>query len=295
MRSVRQSLLPGLLTVITFVVLIILLLGLVTILNVFPLKEKIISEFRITDILIGVTIYLKTSVDFALFIGNLLTKEEGYKNHTAIEVGTSLGNGIGTFLVLIIWTFFKEIPLLLVIMILLAALVLFGMAEESLNTFRSKLINNNPQTYEKKTLSRYWQVKCIWILQFGFGFLLHLLHGINVISSPLLSRILPHTQISTSSQSSTKRLFFYSFSIPFILGLDDFAGYIPLFSILNIVSFSTGVFLGHMLLLLCLFASPRQTANLMKRPLIELLGGLAFLAIAAWGLVEISHLIFSLK
>lgn len=274
MRSVRQSLLPGFLTVVTFIVLTVFLIFVVMLLNFFPLKEKIIPEFRFADVLIGVTIYLKTSVDFALFIGNLLTKEEGYKNHIAIEVGTSFGNGIGTFLVLIIWTFFKEIPLLLILMIFIAALVLIGMAEESLDNFIEKVTSP--------------------VLKSLLNPLLVITHAINIISSPLLHIILPKAHTS-SPRSSAKKLFFYSFSIPFILGLDDFAGYIPLFSILNVVSFSTGVFLGHMLLLLCLFASPRQTANLMKKPAIELLGGLAFLVIAMWGFVEISQIIFSLK
>ena len=53
----------------------------------------------------------------------------------AIEIGTALGNGLGTIIVLIIWTFFKEVEWLLAIMILLAALVLFELAFASLEHF----------------------------------------------------------------------------------------------------------------------------------------------------------------
>ncbi|HSW47782.1 MAG TPA: hypothetical protein VLG67_01765, partial [Candidatus Saccharimonadales bacterium] len=38
--------------------------------------ENIYLKIQLSDILIGLTIYLKTSVDFAIFIGNLMS---GYK------------------------------------------------------------------------------------------------------------------------------------------------------------------------------------------------------------------------
>src|SRR5579859_3423932 len=112
---------PILITIITFLVLIIGIYGSVLLLNLLPTKNKIAPIIRVSDIVIGLTIYLKTSIDFALFLGKLMSKYEGIKNRIAIELGTSLGNGIGTLLILCVWTVFKEIPLLLIVMILLAA------------------------------------------------------------------------------------------------------------------------------------------------------------------------------
>ena len=82
-----------------------------------------------------------------------------------------------------------------------------------------------------------------------------------------------------------------SFSVPFILGLDDFAGYIPLFNIVNVLGFATGVFIGHMALNIALFISPQTTTRIVKNPVISFLGSLAFIGIAIWGFVEAWHLI----
>src|SRR5260221_3849640 len=92
----------------------------ITLLNLLPLRDSISLRLLPVDVLVGITIYLKTSIDFALFTGNLMSKFLGLKNRIATEVATALGNGLGTMIVLIIWTFFKEIPLLLFIMIILA-------------------------------------------------------------------------------------------------------------------------------------------------------------------------------
>src|SRR3979409_2642126 len=57
---------------------------------------KISEKIRLLDILIGMTIYLKTSVDFAIFMGNFMATHHGWKSRIAIETGTALGNAIGT-------------------------------------------------------------------------------------------------------------------------------------------------------------------------------------------------------
>jgi len=45
----------------------------------------------------------------------------------------------------------------------------------------------------------------------------------------------------------------FSFTVPFILGLDDFAGYVPLFDLINVFGFAIGVFSGHMFLNIMLY------------------------------------------
>ena len=80
----------------------------------------------------------------------------------------------------------------------------------------------------------------------------------------------------------------------FILGLDDFAGYIPLFSIVNVFGFAVGVFLGHMILNIGLFISPKTTTALVRTPIVMIIGGVAFVGIAAWGIYEAIHLALQL-
>ena len=94
--------------------------------------EKILLQINWSDVLIGLTIYLKTSIDFALLISLLMNQYKGLKNRAIIEIGTALGNGIGTMAVLVVWFFFKEVVWLLALMIFLASLVLFKLALTSL-------------------------------------------------------------------------------------------------------------------------------------------------------------------
>ena len=124
---VQAQAIPLIMTVVTFLVLSALIYGEVLILNLFSVKD-IVPHIRISDVLVGLTIYLKTSVDFAIFIGNLMAAYPGWKNRIAIEIGTALGNALGTMIVLALWNFFRNITWLLAIMIFIAALVLFELS-----------------------------------------------------------------------------------------------------------------------------------------------------------------------
>lgn len=264
-----KQLTPIILTIVTFLGLCFLLFGFISLLNFLPLGDKIVPRLFLSDILVGLTIYLKTSVDFAIFIGKLMSKNPGWQKRIAIETGTALGNGIGTFFVLFIWTFFKEVPILMVIMIFTASLVLFKMAEEGLEELK---ISN----------FRFNDV---------LSYLLKILRPINLIFGPIVKFIIPNSKSSNGSQKTFFSLLLFSFTVPLILGLDDFAGYIPLFNIINVFGFAVGVFLGHMILNLALFASPQITINFVKKPFIIFFGSIAFVGIAFWGLWEIIQLL----
>lgn len=270
MKLLKEQLLPILLTAFICLCLIIVLHFFVQMLNLFPIQGKIIPQFRIADILIGMTIYLKTAIDFALFIGKLMRDHPGWKNRIAIETGTALGNSVGTLSILAVWTLFKDIPLLLAAMILLASLVLFRLAEDSLEELRIRQMRD---TVRKLTV---------------------FLQRINTFFAPLTSSLFPPKQTRTTAYMSFLLLLAFSFRIPFILGLDDFAGYIPLFSLVNVVSFITGVFVGHMLLNAFLFASPRLTTKIISLPAVSLIGGIAFLLIGSWGFIEALHILIRL-
>ena len=82
-----------------------------------------------------------------------------------------------------------------------------------------------------------------------------------------------------------------AFTVPFVLGLDDFAGYVPVFNIVNVFGFIVGVLLGHMILNIALYVSPRRTIATIENPVIAFVGGVAFVLLAGWGFVEAFRLI----
>ena len=268
--SVIKQCIPLILTIVTFTFLWTLLYGFLLLLNLFPFSQKLDLSLRFSDIFVGLTIYLKTAIDFAIFIGNLMEHNSGWKKRIAIELGTALGNAVGTLAILLVWNFFREVPILMVVMIVIASLVLFRMAEESLSELKSKYNN----------LKLFLSPLDIFLRFF------------NTISAPLLSRITPEVGIINVRIMPFVSLLFFSFTIPFILGLDDFAGYIPLFSVINVYGFALGVFLGHMLLNLALFLSPKHTVLVVKSPFVLLLGGLAFIGIGLWGFFEALRILF---
>lgn len=267
---VRQGI-PLTLTVIVFGVLTALLFLEIKLLNLFTVDD-ISTAIQPLDILIGLTIYLKTAIDFAVFIGNLMDKNQGLKGRISIELGTAVGNAAGTMAILLVWTFFKEVRWLLVLMIFIAALVLFKLAEDSLEHAK-----------DAKHPARWFSL-IVHVLDKG-------LHAFNRLTHPLLSRILPQGGMRAAAFTSFWGLFAFSFTVPFVLGLDDFAGYVPLFSVINVFGFGIGVFLGHMVLNILLYVSPKQTIKLVKLPLIGLLGTIAFVGLGFLGLYEITHLI----
>lgn len=236
-------------------------------------RELIVPQLHWADILVGMTIYLKTSIDFAIFIGRLMSKYPGWKNRIMIEIGTALGNILGTVAILLLWDLFREVRALMAVMIVIAALVLLRLAEEGLEHVKDE---------EHKYKVSFWGFE-IWLEKS--------LHSMNQMVAPVLNKIIPHTGMSESTGKTLFGLFILSFSIPFILGLDDFAGYIPLFNVVNVFGFGTGVFLGHMVLNIALFISPQDTIRIVKHPVISFFGSVAFVGLALWGLWEAARLV----
>lgn len=267
-----NQVLPILLTVVVCAGLIGLLYVEIILLNL-ATPNDIATHIRWADILIGLTIYLKTSIDFAIYIGKLMDVYPTWKDRIAIEIGTGLGNAAGTLLILVVWAFFKEVTWLLALMIFLAALVLLKLAEESLEHAHRRE-KENPNGFDK----------FVAILEKG-------LSTINKMVAPVLRYVIPSLSIGDAKKATFWSLFVASFTVPFILGLDDFAGYVSLFNIVNVFGFAIGVFVGHMILNIALYISPKTTIAAVKNKWISLLGALAFIGIAIWGFIEVIHII----
>ncbi len=268
-RYLREQSIALTLTVVTFIALISVLWLEVNVLNR-HLSDKIAVRIRLADVLVGATVYLKTAIDFVIFIAQLMSKNSGLKGRIGIEIGTALGNGIGTMLILLIWAFFQEVPWLLAIMIVVAALVLLRLAQDTLVHAR----NYHPR-FEGL------------IDGFERG-----LSAFNKFTDPVLSRIVPSQSMRVEHKRTLFALLAMAFTVPFILGLDDFAGYVPLFSIVNVFGFSIGAMLAHTVLNISLYISPGRTIKVVKNPVLSLVGSIAFIGLAAWGFIEAFRLLF---
>jgi hypothetical protein len=276
--SFKQNFLPLVFAVVVFVALSVLYYLEVLGLNGLPFStEKIVTSINPVDVGVGLLIYLKTSIDFAIFIGILMKKYPGLKNRYAIEIGTALGNMLGTALVLGLWVVFKEISILLGIMVLLASLVLFEMASSSLEH-----LHEAKEDTEDDVEVANWQLSIA-------NFIQTILSPLLFFISPVLSKIMPSMSHNTTEEESNKGfwgLFLMSMTIPFILGLDDFAGYVPFFKVINVFGFGVGVFLGHCILNILLFINPKLTIKIIKNPIIAILGAIAFILLGSYGVYE---------
>lgn len=269
----QEQVIPLVLTAVLVIVLWFLLWLEITVLNYWQPTQPIALKLLWADVLVGLTIYLKTSIDFAIFIGHLMRTHSGWKNRIAIECGTAIGNALGTFVILAIWNFFREIDWLLAAMVIVASLVLFKLAEDGL-----------AHAYTESSRYPGWFMPTVRDLN-------NFLQIINNFTQPVLSRLVPHASLNPTKQYSWWGLAIFAGSIPFILGLDDFAGYVPLFSVVHVYGFAVGVLLGHMILNIALFLAPDRTIQVVKQPVISFLGSVAFVGLALWGLFEAVHII----
>ena len=270
-----QRVLPILLTILIFFILSTILYGILLILDSLNLSFPVILDFRRREVLFGIAVYLKTAIDFAIYIGNLMDTNPGWKKRIAISLGTALGNAFGTFFVLIVWTLFKEVPLLMVILIFIASVILLRMAEESLEEFLK----------QKKSFIK---------LKTPVSLLQGQLNFVNHLFRPILRFFVPNLNLTRTKKLSFANLIVFSFTIPFILGFNGFSAYIPIFVYVNVFGFTLGILLGHMLLTIGLFSLPKKTITIVKHPIVLIGGGLVFIALGLYGFFETFKILLSI-
>lgn len=264
-----RQLIPLALTLAVFGGLWALTFFIIRALNFSGLNANLVPQLKWGDVLVGALVYFKTAIDFVVFMGLLMKTNGGWKKRVAIEIGTALGNFLGTILILVLWVVFKQLALLLGIMILLSALVLFELAGEGLEHFKEW----GNEAGLKKIL--------FWTLNKILSFILKIIR-------PLTSKIVPDFSAKLKGERvlGFGSLLIFSLSIPFILGLDNFAGYVPLFSLVNVFGFAVGTLAAHMLLNLALFLNPGATVKVVENKVFAFLGSAAFAALAFWGIIE---------
>ncbi len=261
MEKMRYQLIPLILTIVVLGALVAILHGSILALNTIPFTQPILLTIRWYDVLVGMTVYLKTSIDFAILIGRLMAGYPGWKGRVAIEIGTAIGNAAGTILIIALWVLLKHIDILLALMIFFAALVLFQLAHGSLEQLTNWESEKSIKKYLYLVLHRFLD--------------------------PLM-KILPDVGANLQGKSGLTwaGLMTFSMSVPFLLGLDDFAGYVPLFSVVNVYGFAIGILSAHTLLNIALFISPQKTIEVVKNEYVAAVGALAFIGLAFWGVFE---------
>ena len=153
-----RKIVPLFFAIVTFLVLSTVLYGILLFLSSLPLNYPIILDFRRREVLIGIAIYLKTAIDFAILMGNLMHTNPGWKKRIAIGLGTAIGNAFGTFSILVIWTLAKEFRILVIVFIFVSSAILLRLAEESFEEFLKqrksfiKLISESPCRFFKTSL-----------------------------------------------------------------------------------------------------------------------------------------------
>jgi hypothetical protein len=272
-----QKIIPVFLAVFTFLVLATTLYGILLLLTSLPLNYPIILDFRRREPLIGIAIYLKTAIDFAILMGNLMHTNPGWKKRVAIGLGTALGNAFGTFAMLTVWTLAKEFRILIVLFVFVSSVILLRLAEESLEEFLK----------QKKSFIKIDIRKPVSLLQEQLDF-------INKLFRPILRFFVTDLNLKKTQKLSFANLVIFSFTIPFILGFNDFSAYIPLFAYINVFGFTLGILLGHLLLTIGLFVFPKKTVVFVKHPLVLISGGLTFIAIALFGFYQAVQILTSI-
>ncbi len=157
--------------------------------------------------------------------------------------------------------------------VLFSSVILLRLAEENFEIFLK----------QKKSFIK---------LKMPVNLLQNQLDFVNNLFRPVLRFFVPDLNLTRTKKLSFMNLIVFSFTIPFVLGINDFAGYIPLFEYINVFGFTLGVMFGHMLLTIGLFLLPKKTVGIVKHPIILIGGGLAFLAIGIFGLFETATLAF---
>ncbi len=227
--------------------------------------NKLSLEIVFVEVLLGVFIYLKTAVDYALFVGSLMENNNGIKKRIAMNAGTSIGCFLGVTIIAVLWTYFKEIHWLMGILLVIAGMILFKLGDGSRQHFEEL------HPHLKWPLEVFFKITRPVVRVFTF--------------------FMPNTELQ-SGVSGAWQLFFLSMIVPFALGADDLAGYMVLLTTTNFFSLLIGIYLGDAIIDVMLFANQELTVKIVKNKWVSYLGALTFIGLGVLSIIHAYHLFF---
>ncbi len=228
----------------------------VSLINPFSV-EKIRIELYLFDVLVGFFLYFVTAIDYALIVGRMQVANTGFKARIVMNFFTCVGCFFGVSLVLFLWGYAKEVPWLIIPILVFAGSVMVKLAFEGIEYFE-----NSPSI---PRIIRQLTVKTLTIL-----------HSVTTI----FTFWIPELGSPKVKKMPTMDLAKWSFFLPFIIGLDDLVGYMGAMTIYNVFSLLVGIYIADILIDILIFISPTFTKKMVENSVLSLLAAFAFIFLA---------------
>jgi hypothetical protein len=216
--------------------------------------EQISLRVQPVDAAVGFFLYFVTAVDYALIIGRMQNSNPGLQARFVMNVCTCVGCFVGVSLVLFVWGFAKEVDWLIIALMIFAGSVMVKLAHEGLEYFEDA--KSIPWIFRSITAKL---VTTLYTLTDSLTF------WIPELASPNVKRV-PIGQLAM-----------WSFLLPFIIGLDDFVGYMGAMTIYNVFSLLVGIYMADILIDILIFISPATTKKVVQSAVLSLVATYAFL------------------
>lgn len=230
--------------------------------------EKIVYTLQAQDVLAGFLLYFLTAIDYALVIGRMQINNSGLKARFVMNFFTCVGCFMGVTFILFLWGFAKEIPWLIIPILVFAGSVMIKLAHEGTEYFES--------SKQIPGLIRVGTMKLLDGLYYPARIFTYWMPALN---KPRVGKM------------SYMELAKWSFFLPFIIGTDDLVGYMGAMTIYNVFGLLFGIYLADILIDILVFLSPALTKKIVENAVFSLFGAYAFLFLAYKSFTESYHLL----
>lgn len=216
--------------------------------------DRIPIHLFLFDMAVGFFLYFITAVDYALIIGRMQVENTGIRARFTMNVFTCLGCFAGVSFILFIWGFAKEISWLIIALLIFAGCVMVKLAYEGMEYFKDS--------------KKIWYPLRVFTVN-----MITVFHNI----TQALTFWIPELASPDVKKMKLSKLALWSFLLPFIIGIDDFVGYMGAMTIYNVFSLIFGIYLADVVIDILIFISPNFTKKMVQSALLSFLATYAFL------------------
>jgi hypothetical protein len=216
--------------------------------------EPIHLRFYVVDVVVGFFLYFVTAIDYALIVGRMQTSNPGSKSRMIMNIFTCIGCFIGVSIVLFLWSFARNIPLLIIPVLIFAGSVMIKLAYEGIEYFE-----------HAKIIPTFLRTITVNLLRFLYYPTRFLTFWIPDLGSPKVIKM------------NGLELAKWSLFLPFIIGLDDLLGYMGAMTIYNVFGLLIGIYVADIFIDILIFVSPKFTTKLVESPLLSIVAAFAFI------------------